>query len=168
MAQNFDPNIPQQIQGEVTGLTIIDPGNLAGELGNLVLDPAKNFQVKVDWEVFEQLAPLWVDGLGALGASWDIRVYAESVGPGDEVEIGRASVATGAIIACSINGGVVNCRGYSATVDVPAGTLQEDSQTQSGVYKIVATVFLNSNLGTPGFDMAGYQEGPVVRVENPV
>jgi len=32
----------------------------------------------------------------------------------------------------------------------------------------VATVFLNSNLGFPGFDVSGYIEGPVIRVENPL
>jgi hypothetical protein len=167
MPQNFDPNIPGIIQGEVTGLSVIDPAaDLPGELGNLVINQNRDFEVLVSWEVFQPFAPLWVEGLGALGASWNVRVYAESVGPGDEIEIGSTAVDVSANVACSVHGGIVNCRGYSATVPVPAGTLKEDSPSQSGVYKLVATVFLNSNLGEPGFDMAGYQEGPVIRAED--
>jgi hypothetical protein len=29
-------------------------------------------------------------------------------------------------------------------------------------------VFLNSNLGDPGFDMTGFNEGPIIQVESPV
>jgi hypothetical protein len=163
MAENFDPNVPGQIQGDVTGLTVIDPAaTFLGELGNLVVDPNRDFQVKVDWEVFEQFAPVF---LQALAGSWDVRVYAESVGPGDEVEIGQASVPTTAAGTCSVHGGPP-CSAFSATVSIPAGTLQEDSPGQSGVYKLVATVFLNSPISGP-FDMSGYREGPVIRVETP-
>lgn len=90
-------------------------------------------------------------------------MYAESVGPGDETQIGSATVPTSAAIACSVNG--PPCLGFTATVNVPAGTLQEDSGGQSGVYKLVGTVFLNSGIGP--FDMSGYQEGPIIRVEDP-
>jgi len=164
MAQNFDPNIANQIEGQVTGLTVLDPAStFIGELGNLVVRPDQDFQVKIDWEVFQQLSSLWVLGLGALGASWDVRVYAESVGPGDEIQIGQATVPTSASIACSVNG--PPCLGFTATVNVQAGTLQEDVAGQAGVYKLVGTVFLNSAIGP--FDMSGYQEGPIIRVENP-
>jgi len=164
MADNFDPNVPGQIQGDVTGLAVIDPAaTFVGELGNLVVDPDRDFQVKVDWEVFEQFAPLFLNGAG----DWDVRVYAESVGPGDEIEIGRVGVPANAGGACAIHGGPP-CSGFSATVNVPARTLQEDIPgQQSGVYKLVATVFLDTPLVGQPYDMSGYREGPVIRVESP-
>ena len=60
---------------------------------------------------------------------------------------------------------------FTHTVTVGAGTLAEENPGPagpSGVYKLVATVFLNSNLGAPGFDIAGFNEGPLIKVENPV
>ena len=61
----------------------------------------------------------------------------------------------------------VNCREYTVTVTVPANTLQEDSGDVSGIYKLVVSVFLNSNLGSPGFDVTGFREGPILKMENP-
>lgn len=165
MAQNFDPNIPDIIQGQVTGLQVIDPATAPPQTGNLVVNPAQDFQIKVSWEVFDWQAPLWLET--PPGRSWDVRVYAETMGPGTELQVGRVSVSTADSIACKINGGRVNCHGFEATVPVPANTLKEDGPGESGVYKLVATVFLDRNLGTPGFDMAGYQEGPIIRAENP-
>ena len=48
------------------------------------------------------------------------------------------------------------------TVNVPSNTLDEHAPgtDTSGVYKLVAAVFLNSDLGPPGFDMIGFNEGP--------
>jgi hypothetical protein len=40
--------------------------------------------------------------------------------------------------------------------------------TQSGTYKIVVTTFLDSDLGPVGYDMMGYAEGPIIKVENPL
>jgi hypothetical protein len=31
----------------------------------------------------------------------------------------------------------------------------------------VVSVFLNSNLGSPGFDVTGFREGPILKMENP-
>ena len=61
----------------------------------------------------------------------------------------------------------VNCREYTVTVTVPANTLQEDSGDVSGIYKLVVSVFLNSNLGSPGFDVTGFREGPIIKMEDP-
>lgn len=49
----------------------------------------------------------------------------------------------------------MNCREYTVTVTVPANTLQEDSGDVSGIYKFVVSVFLNSNLGSPGSTSPG-------------
>ena len=55
-------------------------------------------------------------------------------------------------------------------MNVPAFTLQEGDpgSTTSGIYKLVVSVFLDSNLGTPGYDIIGFHEGPIIQAENPL
>ena len=155
--QQFDPNIPGLISGEVTTVTVIDPANTfpGFEIGNHVLNRDEAFDVKVDWNIQGLLAPLW---LAALGGDWDVSVYAESLGGGSEVRLGTATVAANSAITS-----------YSATVNVPASKLDENAPGTDvgGVYKLVVSVFLDSDLGRPGFDMIGFNEGPVIQVENP-
>ena len=60
---------------------------------------------------------------------------------------------------------------FKATLKVPANTLSEENPgdpTQSGTYKIVVTAFLDSTLGQVGYDMMGYAEGPIIKVESPL
>jgi hypothetical protein len=156
--KQFDPNIPGLISGDVTTVTVIDPANTfpGFEVGNHVLDRNESFDVKVDWEIQGLLAPLW---LAALGGNWDVSVYAESLGGGNEIRLGTATVAADPAVTS-----------YSATVTVPPNSLDEHAPGTDvgGIYKLVVAVFLNSNLGRPGFDMIGFNEGPIVQVENPV
>jgi hypothetical protein len=59
---------------------------------------------------------------------------------------------------------------YTAKLTVPAGTLSEENPgdpAQSGTYKIVVTAFLDSAIGGVGYDMMGYAEGPIIKVESP-
>ena len=60
---------------------------------------------------------------------------------------------------------------YTAKITVPPDTLNEENPgdpTQSGTYKIVVTAFLDSDLGPVGYDMMGYAEGPIIKVESPL
>ena len=63
-----------------------------------------------------------------------------------------------------------NVLSYSVTINVPPNKLAEGNPGSeiSGIYKLVAAVFLNSDLGDPGFDMTGFNEGPIIQIENPV
>jgi hypothetical protein len=156
--KQFDPNIPGLISGDVTTVTVIDPANTfpGFEVGNHVLDRNESFDVKVEWEIQGLLAPLW---LKALGGNWDVSVYAESLGGGNEIRLGTALVAADPAVTS-----------YSATVTVPPTILDEHAPgtDTGGIYKLVVAVFLNSDLGRPGFDMIGFNEGPIVQVESPI
>ena len=163
----FDPQIPGLMEGEVTSLAVIDPQPFVGGTGNHVIDPSLDFTLKVEWEVFGQLVPIW---LAALAGDWDVSVYAESLGGGNEVRLGTQLVASTTTLACTVNAAKANCTKYEATVTVPAGTLEEHQPGTDvgGIYKLVAAVFLNSNLaGTPGFDLIGFSEGPIIQAEVP-
>lgn len=155
--KQFDPNIPGLIEGDVATFVVIDP---AAEfppfsVGNHVINPDEAFKVKVEWKITGLLRPLW---LSALGGRWNVQVYAESIGGGPEVLLASDnSVAADP-----------NVSDYAVEFTVPPSVLTEGNpgSNVSGLYKLVVSVFLNSNLGRPGFDMTGFMEGPIIQVEN--
>ena len=169
MTDRFDPNIPftgnpldPWIQGEFTGVVAVTENPTLGR-SNLVVNPAAPFEISVDWHVFGNIASLWLNALKAGSPNWVVTAYAESMGPGDEKILVSELEPVGAALGNDV--------AYSHTLTVPAGTLPEENPgdpTQSGVYKLVVTVFLDSVLGPVGYDVMGYAEGPIIKVENPV
>jgi hypothetical protein len=159
MTDRFDPNIPPAgptdpaIEGAFTGVVAITERPTLGK-SNLVVNRDKPFDIEVSWHVFGNLVPLWLTALSVKSPNWVVTAYAESQGPGDEVSLGSVNVPV---------------RGPKLTV--PANKLHEENPgdpTQSGVYKIVVTAFLDSALGPVGYDMMGYAEGPIIKVESPI
>jgi hypothetical protein len=161
----FQPDIPAFLEGEVQSVKVIAPVNFPPPaLPNLVVDPSKPFTLEVAWEVFGALTPLWI---GALDARWSVDVYAESIAGGPEARLGGITVDKNTFTP---DGAKVNGRIYTANIIVPANTLQEGDPGSpvSGLYKLGVVVFLNSSLGTPGFDLVGYSDGPLIQAENPL
>jgi hypothetical protein len=169
MTDRFDPNIPPAgptdpaIQGEFTGIVAITEQPTLGK-ANLVVNRDKPFDIEVNWHVFGNLVPLWLTALSVNTKDWVVTAYAESQGPGDEINLGSVNVPVGGPLFSQDEA-------YSAKLTVPAGTLKEENPgdpTQSGTYKIVVTTFLDSALGAVGYDMMGYAEGPIIKVESPL
>jgi hypothetical protein len=168
--QQFDPNLFNSanqplMQGDVTSVAVTEPGGIVAGLSNHVVSPNLDFEVTVEWKIFGGLVPLWIAALDPAGANpWDVSIYAESIGGGQEQLIAETSVPTSTFT----NGAGLLERDYSAVVTVPAGTLQEGNPGSniSGVYKLAAVVFLDSTLGVPGYDLAGFSEGPIIEVED--
>jgi hypothetical protein len=156
--QQFDPNIPGLIVGEITTVTVIDPADTFPpfEVGNHVLNRDEAFKVDVAWKITGLIAPLW---LSALGGNWNVQLFAESLGGGPEILLARDDTVPA----------LPPKQDYTVTLNVPANALQEGNPGSqvSGIYKLVVSVFLNSNLGKPGFDMTGFNEGPIIQVEDP-
>ncbi len=167
----FDPSIPNYLEGDITSVALTAPAGFPPPaMPNNVVDPNQPFTITIEWEVYGVLTPLW---LAALSNNWRIEVFAESLGGGQELRIGSAQLPKTASVACTANPAAVNCQKWTVDVTVPAGTLQEGNPggpatSPSGIYKLAMSVFLNSTLGTPGFDLVGYYEGPVIQVESPV
>lgn len=166
MSAVFDPNVPfdpsnptaLSIEGDVRVTAITDHPAIG--TANLVVDPTKHFHIGVEWDVVGNASPIWLAALSS--SDWVVTAYVESMGPGDEKFVASTTVGVGDPRGLTHN--------YSADLVVPAGTLKEENPgdpAQSGLYKIVVTVFLNSGLGLPGYDMMGYAEGPIVKAENP-
>jgi hypothetical protein len=169
MTDRFDPNIPPTgptdpaIQGEFTGIVAITEKPTLGK-SNLVVNGDQDFDIEVSWHVFGNLVPLWLTALSVASKDWVVTAYAESQGPGDEINLGSVNVPVG-------GPNFSQDEAYSAKLNVPAGTLSEEdpgNPNQSGTYKIVVTTFLNSALGQVGYDMMGYAEGPIIKVESPL
>lgn len=169
MTDRFDPNIPPAgptdpaIEGEFTGIVAITERPTLGK-SNLVVNRDESFDIEVSWHVFGNLTSLWLTALSVDTPNWVVTAYAESQGPGDEVTLGSVDVPIGGP-PFSLD------EAYSARLTVPPGTLNEENPgdpTQSGTYKIVVTAFLNSALGPVGYDMMGYAEGPIIKVESPL
>ena len=168
MTDSFDPNIPPTgpsdpaIEGEFLGIVAITEQPTLGK-SNLVVNRAKPFDITVKWHVFGNLVPLWLTALSVDTKDWVVTAYAESQGPGDEVSLGSVNV--------SVRGPKFGLdEAYEATLTVPAFTLPEENPgdpTQSGTYRIIVTTFLDSDLGPVGYDMMGYAEGPIIKVEDP-
>ncbi len=164
MFDQFDPDLPPYIQGQITNVAVIDPAvtGVPGQLPNRVVDPSQPFTIQVDWTLTGALVPLWLNALQPPLQSgfWDVSAYAESLGGGNETKLGTDNTVQA----------VPGQNTYSATIVVPPNTLQEHNPgtDQGGIYKLAVAVFLNSNLGAPGFDIIGFQEGPIIQVENPL
>lgn len=102
-----------------------------------ILDASAPSDVNITWEI-----PAPYNAL--LGGSFRLRAYAESIGPGQEVQLG-------ATLTVPVVPGQTN---YAATIVVPGGTLLGEGENfggvpVSGVYKIVAVLqHLNGALVT--------------------
>ena len=169
MTDRFDPNIPPAgptdpaIEGEFLGIVAITEKPTLGK-SNLIVNRDQTFDVEVEWHVFGNLVPLWLTALSTRTKDWVVTAYAESQGPGDEVTLGSVNVPVGGPFF-SLD------EKYKAKITVPANALNEENPgdpTQSGTYKIVVTTFLDSDLGPVGYDMMGYAEGPIIKVESPL
>ncbi len=81
-------------------------------MGNHVLNRNDSFQVSVTWKIDGLLRPLW---LAALGGSWNVQLFAESLGGGPEILLASDnSVAADPAVA-----------NYSVTLNIPPNALDE-------------------------------------------
>jgi hypothetical protein len=110
-----------------------------------VIKTTDHFHVLVHWHITGTAAT-------TLGGDFTVKVFAESIGPGPEVQLGSVVVPVSAAPS-SLN------RHYQADIFVNPNTLQE------GPYKLVSAI-LYSNGGIPG-NIAGVEEGPTIQVYVP-
>lgn len=180
MDSTFDPHwvdssgSPVFMLGECLGFTIVDPANPSPPgVSNNVINPQQPFNIELEWRICGLISPLWLSALAALGSpNWVVEIFAESIGEGPELQIAQTTVP---VLPLPTNNPPLppeRCFNYKADVTVPPNTLVEGNPGiagPSGVYKLVATVFLNSNIPLfPGFDICGFCEGRLIKAENPL
>ena len=140
------------LAGAGPDVTVLDPGGAP----ETIIDTDDTFEIQVRWSVEEP-------GAAVLGGRWLVRAYAESIGPGQEQQLGqtrRVNVGNFAPI------GPPAARAYEANVAVPAGSLDAETATSSGVYKLAVIVTHENPNGSPT-ELAGFSEGPIIQMRNP-
>src|SRR4029450_6835111 len=82
--QQFAPNIPGLIEGNITTVKVIDPTGTFPpfEVGNHVLNRNDPFKVTLEWRITGLLRP-------PRGGRWNVQVFAESFGGGPEILLAR-------------------------------------------------------------------------------
>lgn len=114
-----------------------------------VLDAQDPFDVVVEWEVPDPINDL-------IGGSFRVRLFAESIGPGPEIQIGSTTNVAA----------VPNLANYSTTLTVPGSTLlgEDVAPSSSGVYKIVAVL---QHLNGGANEVSGFAESPLIQMRTP-
>lgn len=121
-----------------------------------VLQAGTPFQIEVKWDVPPALASL----IGA-GDSFRLRTYAESIGPGQELQVGNTETETG----------VLNKTSYTHTMNVNPNPLLGEGVAfngvpVSGIYNIVV-VLQHLNGGVPTVHSGCSDEEPMVMFKTP-
>jgi len=140
---NFDATLDATVVGEFDDVDEAPATN--------VIEVTDNLNVKVDFEIHG--FPCWVD----LNEQFDVCLYIESIGPGQELKFAGAPVKQLSAPSAAIGGGKTQ-RVYHTMVSVPAGTLNP------GVYKLVTVVQWESITGAPKYEVAGLVEEPIFTV----
>jgi hypothetical protein len=141
------------LSGSGPSVQVIDTGGLP----NTIIDTDDQFTIRVRWSVNQP-------GASLLGGQWQVRAYAESIGPGQEKELGQNPPVTVSVGAGTPGVGPARLD-YTADVVVPPNSLNAEGPNSSGVYKLVAIV-THQNFGQPTV-LAGFSEGDVIQMRNP-
>lgn len=132
---------------------------LTGTLSATVTEPGKTprniiqtdhaWQIEVKWEI--NGAPAMF-----LGGEWEVSAYAESIGAGEEKQIGDTKTVPLAAAP------VMPPRQYNTTINVPPFSADAVRGLDEGRYRVVVSI-LYKHLGVP-LEMAAFQELPFVMI----
>jgi hypothetical protein len=151
MAFEF-PTVPVPSTGPT--VTVLDPA----QAPTTILDADQPFSLRIDWTIGGGWLP-------AIGGEWLVRAYAESVGPGDEKQLGVTMTVPLSTWTPGPNPGE---RSFTTTINVAPGELKAEQpppDEQSGVYQLV-TIITHQNFGADT-ELAGFAEGPVIQMRQP-
>jgi hypothetical protein len=115
-----------------------------------ILDADVPFTVNINWDVPVPLAPF-------LGGQFRLRLYAESMGPGPEQQIGGTVVVP--VVPGQVN--------YNSSILVPGNTLPGEgvgAPPVSGAYKLVTVIQHLNGGATEG---SGFAENPLIQLREP-
>lgn len=115
-----------------------------------ILEGDKDFEVHVKWTLSGPLTPF-------VAGSWHVNLYFEAIGPGVEPKV-PAPAQTQIVVPLAPAPSPNN---YSATVTVPAGTLEATKDSRP--YLLVVTVTYRTVLDKPG-PMAAFRETRMLQV----
>jgi hypothetical protein len=117
-----------------------------------VLDASSDTTVRIKWTVPDEYKDV-------IGGHFRLRVYAESIGPGQELQIGTEKFVPV----------VVSQEDYTQEIVIPGSTLEGENTDRSGVYKIVAVLQHTNPSTSPSdsSDVSGFAESTMKMFRTP-
>jgi hypothetical protein len=139
---------------QLPGITIANFTSTVVEVGGAapvtIIGTDQNWRIDVHWETSGILSQF-------LPGTWHVEGYIETVGLGQEKEVGQVDVpltpGPGTLM-------------YDASINVPAGTVVPVGGEPSVPVRLVVAVTYRFANNHPG-PMAGYLEGPIIQFYNP-
>jgi hypothetical protein len=130
-----------------TPLEVLDPSGIKSALIIKSTDP---FKVAMEFNILSGLVPLGPH------LSYEVKYFAESIGPGPEYDLGAVGKPTK---AGQVTYNATTPVGSETVRDIPAGTLAD------GVYNLGAIVSFKQDGATPTpYPMTVYVAGPAIQV----
>lgn len=160
----FDPRMDVPVgnpvvRGDFTKVEVTQAGVVPGTVSNMVIDSTQPFDIELEWQLDGDLTYVnMVLGNIIPPNEWRIYVYAEKMGPGNDLQI-YTGTEPGATTVGSIPAP------WSHTCNIGAGALPQHLP-ESGMYRLCTVVFANTNV-PGGQDIIGCHEGPMVLSEEP-
>jgi hypothetical protein len=169
----FDPRIDiagnAAVRGEFTKPEVTQAPGALGEVSNMVVDPTRPFTIDLEWQldgVLGNVNSLLNDiGTSPEAKRWHVHVYAEKMGPGDDLEIYHGHTPDDSVVPVVAADFPAT---WQHTCDIPANVFEEHAPgaESSGMYRLCIVVFANTDM-PGGLDIIGCYEGPIILAENP-
>ena len=134
----FEPQFPDEFSNLFHGHIQAQATDPHGVPNSSIISMEQDWHLSVNWQVHGALVP-------AIGGTWHLRAYVESIGPGPEMEVASADIA--------LDGGNNYSRTFAIGPNVPG---------RAGAYKLVSVLTYTDILGNPGL-FAAYDEAGILQ-----
>jgi hypothetical protein len=146
--------VPTAFTATGPNVAVVDPGGAPVT----IIRTVDQFRLRVTWALEGSAALL-------LGGNWLLRAYAESIGPGQEQQLGSTvPVPLSAGTITTTPAGLPRLA-FDQEIIISPPHLQAEGPGSSGVYKLV-TILTHENFAGPTV-LAGFNEGPVIQMREP-
>jgi hypothetical protein len=143
----IEPQIPGFLTGTIVA-TVTDPAGVVPQTN--IIQIADPWTVRVQWSITGGIVSVIDDK-----ATWRLRVYLESLGPGLEALVGSADVQVDTVPLMPLP--APGTRSYDRIIPVPGNF----PGLQPGAHKLVTVLTIDKS-GVPGM-IAGFVEGQVLQ-----
>jgi hypothetical protein len=158
----FDPRMDvggvEVFKGKFNDVRIDQVGVVPGTVSNFCIDSTQPFNINLEWQLEGNLTFVNMV-LGNITGQWRIEVYAEKMGPGNDLLIYTGFWGSTATV------GSVPAVYSPPPIVIPANTLPQHLP-ESGMYRLCVVVFANTSV-PGGQDIIGCYEGPMILSEEP-
>lgn len=143
----FEPENAPFFEG-VAQVEVLDPGDAPAA----IINTADNFKVAVNWKITGSHANGMLPFM--TNSEWRVSSYVESLGPGDDKQIG----ATQAVPFPDGTPSLPSEREYETEISVTAGDLDP------GTYRLITVILAVDTTGPTPLQYAAFVDGPTIQL----